>query len=117
MQASAVFGHSRLFRVAHCESIQTLRQSALPPLGTEIIFTGKEFRFLVDDLIMGVMRKKSDWTTPSTRSRLWKLAASETSSLEIETLLLLLVGILGLATVAYGMEQIFSFLHNQTFAA
>ena len=27
-----------------------------------------------------------------------------------------LVGILGLATVAYGIEQIFSWVHNQAFA-
>jgi len=61
-------------------------------------------------------REKSDWTTPSIKSRLWKLAATETLSSEIETFLLLLVGILGLATVAYGIEQIFSWVHNQAFA-
>ena len=60
--------------------------------------------------------KKSDWTTPSIRSRLWKLAVTETLSLEIEAFLLLLVGILGMATLAYGMEQIFSFVHNQAAA-
>jgi hypothetical protein len=44
------------------------------------------------------------------------LAATETLSLEIETILLLLVGILGLVTIAYGLEQVFSFMQSEPVA-
>jgi hypothetical protein len=56
--------------------------------------------------------RKSNEAVPSVESRLGKLAATETLSLEIETFLLLLVGILGLMTIVYGLEQIFSFMHS-----
>jgi hypothetical protein len=49
---------------------------------------------------------------PLIKSCLWKLAKNETRTQDIETLLLLIFGILGLLTVAYGIERIFSFVAN-----
>ncbi|PWT87041.1 MAG: hypothetical protein C5B58_00480 [Acidobacteria bacterium] len=50
--------------------------------------------------------KKSGTQSLPSESRLWKLAATETLSVEIEILLLLLVLFLGFLLVAYGFEQL-----------
>jgi hypothetical protein len=51
---------------------------------------------------------------PFIESRLWKLAEAEIRSQEIETLLLLFFTILGLLTVAYGLEHLFLFAQNNS---
>jgi hypothetical protein len=52
---------------------------------------------------------------PCIQPRLWKTVAGETRSREIETVLLLIFTILGLLTVAYGMQQFLSFAGNSSF--
>ena len=47
--------------------------------------------------------RKSNEAAPSIDPRLGKLAKKETLSLDIEIVILLLVGILGLVTIAYGL--------------
>jgi hypothetical protein len=59
--------------------------------------------------VPALSRQGSNEIVPSIETQLWKLAATETVSLSIETLLLLLVMVFGLITVAYGVEQVFSF--------
>ena len=60
--------------------------------------------------------RKSNESAPSIESRVGELAKKETLVLEIETFLLLLVGILGLVTIAYGLEQVFSFMQSEPVA-
>ena len=60
--------------------------------------------------------RKSNESAPSIESRVGELAKKETLVLEIETFLLLLVGILGLVTIAYGLEQVFSFMKSEPVA-
>jgi hypothetical protein len=60
--------------------------------------------------------RKSNESAPTIESRLGELAKKETLVLEIETFLLLLVGILGLVTIAYGLEQVFSFIQSEPVA-
>jgi len=58
--------------------------------------------------------RKSNESAPSIESRVGELAKKETLVLEIETFLLLLVGILGLVTIAYGLEQVCSLMQSET---
>jgi len=60
--------------------------------------------------------RKPNEAVPSIESRLGKLAATETLSQEIETFLLLLVGILGFATIIYGLGQVISFMQSEPVA-
>ena len=60
--------------------------------------------------------RKSNESAPSIESRVGELAKKVTLVLEIETFLLLLVGILGLLTIAYGLEQVFSFIQSEPVA-
>src|ERR1700688_1689294 len=60
------------------------------------------------------MPAEGSMQAPFVESRLWKLATAEKRSQGIETLLLLIFTILALLTVAYEMEQVFSFAENDS---
>jgi hypothetical protein len=66
--------------------------------------------------VLALSRQESNEIMPSIETQLRKLAATETVSFSIEALLLLLVLVFGLITVAYGVEQVFSFLQNEPVA-
>jgi len=71
----------------------------------------REFRIVEVSAFAPAEARKA---TRSIESRIWKLAKTETLSRDIEALLLLIVGILGLMAVSYWMEEVLWFSANHS---
>jgi hypothetical protein len=69
----------------------------------------------VIELSAFALSRETSKAATSIESCLWKLAEAETQGQQIEILLLLTLTILGLLTVVYGIEHVFSFATNDSF--
>jgi hypothetical protein len=78
----------------------------------EILKTPPEFRIVE---LSSLTPLEGSGRAAYIESRLWKLAQAGTRSQDIETLLLLILTILGLLTVSYGVAEAFSFAANDPF--
>jgi len=86
---------------------KTMHDTAIPSLNVR-----QQDRGNCEVSLSDSAKGRRDEPATSIESRLWKLAAKETLSLEIEAILPLIVGVLGLGTAAYEIEQFFTFVQN-----